>query len=42
VQWGFFAIVLASLAGLAVHSLKYKTFLCAETVAGVATESVDN
>jgi fucose permease len=42
VQWGFVAIVLASLAGLAVHSLKYKTFLRAETVASVATENVDN
>ncbi|MEJ2731437.1 MAG: MFS transporter [Deltaproteobacteria bacterium] len=42
VQWGFVAIVLASLAGVFVHSLKYRTFLRAETVAGIATESVDS
>jgi fucose permease len=42
VQWGFVAIVLASLAGVAVHLLKYKTFLHAETVASIAAESVDN
>ena len=42
VQWGFVAIVLASLAGVFVHSLKYRTFLRAETVASIANESVDN
>ena len=42
VQFGFAAIVLASLAGLMVHLLKYKTFLRAETVAAMATKNVDN
>jgi hypothetical protein len=36
VQFGFVAIVMASLAGLIVHLLKYKTFLRAETVAAIA------
>ena len=42
VQFGFVAIVLASLAGVVVHLLKYKTFLHAETVAAIATKNVDN
>jgi fucose permease len=42
VQFGFVAIVLASLAGVIVHLLKYKTFLRAETVAVIATKNVDN
>jgi fucose permease len=42
VQWGFVVIVLASLAGVVAHSLKYKTFLRAETVASIAAENVDN
>jgi fucose permease len=39
VQFGFVAIVLASLAGIVVHLLKYKTFLRAETVAVIATRT---
>jgi type III secretory pathway component EscS len=35
VQFGFVAIVFASLAGVVIHLLKSKTFLQAET-AGVA------
>ena len=42
VQFGFVAIVLASLAGIIVHLLKYKTFLRAETDAVIATKNVDN
>jgi fucose permease len=42
VQFGFVAIVLASLAGIFVHLLKYKTFLRAETIAVIATKNVDN
>ena len=42
VQFGFVAIVLASLAGVVVHLLKYKTFLRAETVAVITTKYVDN
>jgi fucose permease len=42
VQWGFVAIVLASLSGIMVHLIKYKLFLQAETVASIAAESVDN
>ena len=42
VQFGFVAIVLASLAGVVVHLLKYKTFLHAETEAVITTENVDN
>ena len=42
VQFGFVAIVLASLAGVIVHLLKYKTFLRAETVAVIAIKNVDN
>jgi fucose permease len=42
VQFGFIAIVLASLAGVMVHLFKYKTFLRAETVAAIAANKVDN
>lgn len=42
VQFGFVAIVLASLAGIVVHLLKYKTFLHAETVAVITANHMDN
>jgi hypothetical protein len=42
VQFGFIAIVLASLAGVMVHLLKYKTFLRAETAAATDAKYVDN
>ena len=42
VQFGFVAIVLASLAGIMVYLLKYKTFLGAETVAVISTSHIDN
>jgi len=42
VQFGFVAIVLASLAALGVHLLKYKTFLQAETAGGAFLEPADN
>jgi len=42
VQFGFIAIVLASLAGVIVHLLKYKTFLRAETVSDIAAKNVDS
>ena len=42
VQFGFIAIVLASLAGVMVHLLKYKTFLRAETAAAIDAKYVDN
>lgn len=42
VQFGFVAIVLASLAGVTVHLLNYKTFLRAESVAAIAANKVDN
>ena len=42
VQWGFVAIVLASLSGIMVHLIKYKPFLHAETVERIAAENFDN
>ena len=42
VQFGFIAIVLASVAALAVHLLKYKTFLQAETAGGAFLKPADN
>jgi len=41
-QFGFVAIVLASLAALGVHLLKYKTFLQAETAGGAFLKQADN
>jgi fucose permease len=41
VQFGFVAIVLASLAALAVHLLKYKTFLRAETAEAAVRVQAD-
>jgi len=42
VQFGFVAIVLASLAALGVHLLKYRTFLQAETAGGTFLKQADN
>ena len=42
VQFGFVAVVLASLAGVIVHLLKYKTFLRSETVALITAKNLDN
>ena len=41
-QFGFVAIVLASLAGVTVHLIKYKTFLRSETTAATDAKYVDN
>ena len=41
-QFGFIAVALASLAGVMVHLLKYKTFLRAETAAAIDVKYVDN
>ena len=45
-QFGFIAVALASLAGVMVHLLKYKTFLHSETVAAITIradlKNVDN
>jgi fucose permease len=41
-QFGFVAIVLASLTGIMVHLLKYKSFLRSETTAATDAKYVDN